>query len=63
MISNEYKGIKYAITNEAINDLLQFHGIDAIKEIERGIDLELKSLASNVTITDGVAKLTVTLKS
>ena len=62
MISGEHKGIKYNITEEAYNDLLKFHGIDAIDEIKRGIELESKQLQSNVIIKDDTAKLHITKK-
>ena len=34
LIEDEYNGIKFAITQEAIDDLLTFHNIDAIAEIK-----------------------------
>ena len=39
-IEDEYNGIKFAITQEAIDDLLTFHNIDAIAEIKEAIDRE-----------------------
>jgi hypothetical protein len=60
IISKEYKGITYNITQEAIDDLKTYHDIDAIAEMERGIDLELKRLKIGVVIYNNTANLTVT---
>jgi hypothetical protein len=40
IIEEYYNGIKFAITQEAIDDLLTFHNIDAIAEIKEAIDRE-----------------------
>lgn len=60
IISKEYKGITYNITQEAIAEFKTYHGIDAIAEIERGIDLELKRLKIDLVIYNNNAYLTVT---
>ena len=62
MISGEHKGIKYTITEEACDDLLKFHGINAIDEFKRGIELELEQLQSTVTIENDIATLHITKK-
>ena len=35
---------QYTLDQQTIDDLLKLHGVDAIQEIERGIDMELKML-------------------
>jgi hypothetical protein len=40
IIEDEYNGVKFAITQEAIDDLLALHDIDAIAEIKKAIDRE-----------------------
>jgi len=62
MISGEHKGVKYNITQEAYDDLLKMHNINAIDEITRGIDLEINQLESTVIIEDNTAKLHITKK-
>lgn len=46
IINDEYKGVKYLITQEAIDDLKKFHNIDAIREIEMGIEKELQTIST-----------------
>jgi len=59
-IEEEYNGVSYSIDQEAIDDLKNYYGIDAISEIHRAIDLHLKDLTITVTINDGTANLIVT---
>jgi hypothetical protein len=62
LIEAEYRGIKYTIPQEAIDDMLKLHGINAIQEIERGIDFELDhlSVTTEVDLKEQTAKLKVT---
>lgn len=51
IISKEYKGITYNITQEAIDDFKTYHDINAIAEIERGIDLVIYNNNAHLTVT------------
>jgi hypothetical protein len=64
LIEDEYNGIKFAITQEAINDLLAFHNVDAIAEIKEAIDREQQGISINPTVDleTKIATLTVTKK-
>jgi hypothetical protein len=42
-----YKGIEYAISQSAIDDLKNLHGRDAFKEIEDMLEQEIKSKEEN----------------
>jgi hypothetical protein len=62
LIEAEYRGIKYTISQEAIDDMLKLHGINAIQQIEQGIDFELDrlSVTTEVDLKEQTAKLKVT---
>ena len=36
-----YRGITYSVTQQAIDDLKKFHGLDAFEEIENMLNREL----------------------
>jgi len=60
IISSEYKGIKYSITEETVSDLKQYYNVDAIQEIERGIELHLRNININVNINNDTAVVLLT---
>jgi hypothetical protein len=42
-LKRTYKGIEYAISQSAVDDLKNLHGVDAFKEIEDMLENEIKS--------------------
>lgn len=62
LIEAEYRGIKYTISQEVIDDMLRLHGINAIQQIEQGIDFELDhlSVTTEVDLKEQTARLKVT---
>lgn len=59
MIEGNFHGFAYKITQETLDDLANHFGINAIFEIERGVDLALKGIEIN-PVVDLIDK-TVTL--
>jgi hypothetical protein len=42
-----YRGITYAVTQQAIENLKKFHGLDAFEEIENMLNRELEQEEKN----------------
>jgi hypothetical protein len=42
-----YRGITYSVTQQAIDDLKNFHGLDAFTEIEKMLDMEIENNVKN----------------
>jgi predicted transcriptional regulator len=61
MVEYEYNGMKFSISQEAIDDLKNIHNIDAIDEIKRGIDKTSHNLivTPNIDLENKTASLTV----
>lgn len=61
MVEYEYNGMKFSISQEAIDDLKNIHNIDAIDEIKRGIDKTLHNVivTPNIDLENKTASLTV----
>ena len=64
VINLEYKGIKFQITPELLEDAFSIHNIDVIAEAKRAIDLELQGIEITpaIDVENKQAKLKITRK-
>ena len=64
VINLEYKGIKFQITPELLEDAFSVHNVDVIAEAKRAIDLELQriEITPTVDVENRQAKLKITRK-